>query len=108
MKPEITAFFDSVTGTVTYVVADPETKRAVIIDGVADYDPASGTLSHASVDRVIEFIRSAGLTVDWVLDTHVHADHLTATPYLKDALGGQSGIGEHIADIQSHWSGVFN
>tara|TARA_R110002110_G_scaffold239506_5_gene455463 strand:- start:207 stop:1070 length:864 start_codon:yes stop_codon:yes gene_type:complete len=108
MKPEITAFFDSVTGTVTYVVADPETKRAVIIDGVADYDPASGTLSHASVDRVIEFVRSAGLTVDWVLDTHVHADHLTATPYLKDALGGQSGIGEHIADIQSLWSGMFN
>lgn len=108
MNPEITAFFDSVTGTVTYVVADPETKRAVIIDGVADYDPASGTLSHASADRVIEFIRSTGLTVDWVLDTHVHADHLTATPYLKDALGGQSGIGEHIADIQSLWSGMFN
>lgn len=108
MKPDITAFFDSVTGTLTYVVADPETRRAVIIDGVADYDPASGTLSHASADRVVEFIRSTGLTVDWVLDTHVHADHLTATPYLKDALGGRSGIGAHIADIQSLWRGVFN
>lgn len=107
MKPEVTAFFDEATATVTYVVADPETHRAAIIDAVTDYDPASGTISRQSADRVSEFVASHGLTVEWVLDTHAHADHLTATSYLRDKLGVKSGIGEHIADIQAHWRTVF-
>lgn len=108
MKPEVTAFFDQTTSTVTYVVADPETRHAAIIDGVADYDPASGTLSHQSADKVVTFVKSEGLVVDWVLDTHAHADHLTSMPWLQQKLGGKSGIGEHIADIQSYWRNVFD
>lgn len=108
MNPEVKAFFDETTSTVTYVVTDPETRHAAIIDGVADYDPVTGALSHKSAGKVIDFVKAEGLTVDWVLDTHAHADHLTATPYLQQKLGGKSGIGEHIADIQSHWRNVFD
>lgn len=108
MTPEVKAFFDETTSTVTYVVTDPETRHAAIIDGVADYDPVTGALSHKSAGKVIDFVKAEGLTVDWVLDTHAHADHLTATPYLQQKLGGKSGIGEHIADIQSYWRNVFD
>ena len=108
MSPEVTAFFDPVTSTVTYVVADPQTSRAAVIDGVADYDPVTGTLSHKSAQEVVDFVKSRNLTVDWVLDTHAHADHLTATPWLREKLGGKSGIGEHIADIQSYWRKIFD
>ncbi len=107
-KPEVSAFFDDVTKTVTYIVADPDSGKAAIIDSVLDYDPASGRLSTASADKVIEEVRRRDLTVEWVLDTHVHADHLTATPYVREKLGGQSGIGEHVKDIQSYWRQIFN
>ncbi len=107
-KPEVSAFFDDATKTVTYIVADPDSGKAAIIDSVLDYDPASGRLSTASADKVIEEVRRRDLTVEWVLDTHVHADHLTATPYIREKLGGRSGIGEHVKDIQSYWRQIFN
>jgi|TARA_R100000322_G_scaffold99519_4_gene62925 glyoxylase-like metal-dependent hydrolase (beta-lactamase superfamily II) len=108
MSPEVTALFDKATSTVTYIITDPQTRHAAVIDGVADYDPVSGTLSHTSAAKVVDFVQSQNLIVDWVLDTHAHADHLTATPWLRKELGGKSGIGEHIADIQSYWRNVFD
>ena len=107
-KPEVSAFFDDATNTVTYIVSDPETGKAAVIDSVLDYDPASGRLSTASADKVIDDVRRRNLTVEWVLDTHIHADHLTATPYIREKLGGRSGVGEHVKDIQSYWRQIFN
>ncbi len=108
MKPEVTAFFDEATATVTYVVADPKTRQAAIIDAVTDYDPASGRISRQSAERVADFVRAQNLAVEWVLDTHAHADHLTATNYLREKFKTKSGIGEHIADIQAYWRTVFD
>ena len=106
--PAVTAFFDEATFTVTYVVADPVSAHAAIIDPVLDYDAASGRTSTTSADEVTAFVRDNGLTVDWVLETHVHADHLTAAPYLKEQLGGRIGIGRHVAAVQETFKGVFN
>ena len=99
MKPGVTAFFDEATFTVSYVVQEPEGKHCAIIDSVLDFDPKSGRTSKDSADKVIAFVREHGLTVDWILETHAHADHLTAAPYLKSELGGQVGIG---AVLQQH------
>lgn len=107
-KPEVTGFFDKSTSTVTYVVADKGTRKAAVIDAVLDYDPAAGRISHESADLIAAFVKENGLTVEWVLDTHAHADHLTATAALRERFGAKSGIGEHIADIQSYWRKVFN
>ncbi|MEO1038509.1 MAG: MBL fold metallo-hydrolase [Pseudomonadota bacterium] len=107
-KPDVTGFFDEATFTVTYVVADPVTKRAAIVDSVLDYDPKSGRTSHASADAVIDHVKRAGLTVDWILETHVHADHLSAAPYLKAQLGGDVAIGAHVQAVQSVFGDVFN
>ena len=87
--PSVTAFFDEATFTVTYVAADPGSGHAAIIDPVLDYDPAAGRTSTASADAVAAFVSDNGLTVDWILETHVHADHLSAAPYLREKLGGQ-------------------
>ncbi len=106
--PSVTAFFDEATFTVTYVAADPESVHAAIIDPVLDYDPASGRTSTSSADAVAAFVGDNGLTVDWVLETHVHADHLSAAPYLKDKLGGQVAIGRNVAAVQQAFKGVFN
>jgi glyoxylase-like metal-dependent hydrolase (beta-lactamase superfamily II) len=108
MKPTIAAFFDEATNTITYVVADPATRSAAIIDSVLDFDPASGRTSKKSADRVIEHVRQNGLMIEWVLETHVHADHLTAAPYLKEKLGGRIAMGEHIREVQVIFKGVFN
>lgn len=108
MNPVVKAFFDNDTCTVTYVVNEPKGSHCAIIDSVLDYDPKSGRTNTSSADEVIEFIRAAGLTVDWILETHAHADHLTAAPYLKAVLGGTTGIGEHIADVQRIFKKVFN
>lgn len=107
-KPEVTAFFDEPTFTVSYVVADPDSKACAIIDSVLDYDAASGRTSTASADKLIAFVRERGLRVEWILETHVHADHLTAAPYLKQQLGGQVGIGAHVVDVQGIFGKVFN
>ena len=107
-SPEIKAFFDADTYTVSYVVSDPETRRAAIIDSVLDFDSASGRTSTRSADQIIEHVRSRQLTVDWILETHVHADHLSAAPYLHEKLGGKTGIGAHIRDVQEIFGKAFN
>lgn len=107
-SPQIRSFFDPATFTVTHVVADPATKRAAIVDPVLDYDPKSGRTSTASADQVIAHVREQGLTVDWLLETHAHADHLSAAPYLKQQLGGRIAIGAHIKDVQGVFAKVFN
>ena len=104
----IRSFFDPATYTVTHVVSDPATKRAAIIDSVLDYDPKSGRTATRTADAVIAHVREAGLTVDWHLETHAHADHLSAAPYLKAQLGGRIAIGEHIRDVQRVFKGLFN
>jgi glyoxylase-like metal-dependent hydrolase (beta-lactamase superfamily II) len=107
-EPTVQSFFDPDTATVTHIVSDPVTRRAAIIDSVLDYDPKAGRTSHASADKVIEHVRQAGLTVAWLLETHAHADHLSAAPYLKAQLGGQIGIGRHICDVQAVFKQLFN
>ncbi|MFN3960434.1 MAG: MBL fold metallo-hydrolase [Parvularculaceae bacterium] len=107
-KPVVKTFFDEPTFTATHVVHDPATKRAAIIDSVLDFDNAAGRTSTASADAVIAYVKSEGLTVDWILETHAHADHLSAAPYLKKALGGKIGIGANITTVQKVFGEIFN
>lgn len=108
MHPEIVAFFHEETFTVSYVVVDPATRRAAVIDSVLDFDQASGRTGHAAADRITAHVQSQGLAVDWVLETHVHADHVSAGDYLKHKLGGRSGIGEHVREVQGVFGRIFN
>ncbi len=108
MKPTIRAFFDEPTNTVTYLVADPATKRAAVIDPVLDYDHRSGKVDVASANAVLRTAAEEGLTITWILETHAHADHLTAAPYLKQKTGARTGVGEHIRDVQRIFRPVFN
>lgn len=107
-KPEVTGFFDEATNTISYVVADPATKKCAVIDSLLDFDAASGRTSTQSVDKLIDFVKDNGLDVEWIIDTHVHADHLTAAPYVKEKLGGKTGIGEHISTVQRVFGEIFN
>ncbi len=107
-SPEVTAFLDEVTNTLTYVVSDPETQQCAVIDPVLDYDLVAGRTSTASVDAVIGFIESNNLSLDLVLETHVHADHLSAAPVLKQRLRARTAIGDQIGAIQEVFSGIFN
>lgn len=107
-KPDVKGFFDPATSTVSYVVADPATGRAAIIDPVLDFDPKSGRTDTKSADGLIDCVRSHGLIVDWLLETHAHADHVSAAPYLKERLGGAIAIGEHITAIQEMFGRIFN
>ncbi|MCP5382940.1 MAG: MBL fold metallo-hydrolase [Kordiimonadaceae bacterium] len=104
----VKSFFDPDTFTVTYVVCDPLTGSCAIIDSVLDYDASSGRTSSKSADKVISFIQENTLICEWILETHVHADHLTAAPYLKERLGGKIAIGDHIAEVQKTFCSVFN
>jgi len=106
--PQVSSFFDKATFTVTHIVADRSTSRAAIIDPVLDFDPKSGRTGTQSADLVIAHIAECKLTVDWILETHVHADHLTATPYLKQRLGGRTGIGSKVGEVQSTFKKVFH
>lgn len=106
--PVIQSFFDPATFTVTHVVSDPATRRAAIIDSVLDYDPKSGRTSHSSADQVIAYVQQRGLVVDWQLETHAHADHLSAAPYLRQKIGGRIGIGRSICAVQTVFKKVFN
>jgi glyoxylase-like metal-dependent hydrolase (beta-lactamase superfamily II) len=108
MQPDVTAFFDEDTFTVSYLVSDPATRRAAIIDSVLDFDQASGRTKHTSADKIIAHVEKHGLKVDWVLETHVHADHVSAGDYLKQKLGGRSGIGEHVRIVQNAFARIFN
>jgi glyoxylase-like metal-dependent hydrolase (beta-lactamase superfamily II) len=106
--PVVRTFFDEATFTATHVVHDPETKRAAVIDSVLDFDQASGRTSHGSADAVIAYVRQTGLTVDWLLETHAHADHLSDAPYIQQALGGTLVIGSEIRTVQGVFGKVFN
>jgi glyoxylase-like metal-dependent hydrolase (beta-lactamase superfamily II) len=108
MNPEVKTLFDEATFTATHVVWDPTTRKAAIIDSVKDYDPKSGRTRTDSAEAVIAFVKSKGLTVDWIIETHVHADHLTAAPYLKEKLGGKIAIGAGIDKVQDVFKKVFN
>ena len=106
MKPEVIPFFDETTFTASFVVIDPSTKKAAIVDSVLDFDYASGRTDFKSADNIISFIRENGLSVEWILETHVHADHLSAAPYLQEKLGGKIGIGENITVVQDTFGKV--
>jgi glyoxylase-like metal-dependent hydrolase (beta-lactamase superfamily II) len=108
MKPEVHAFFDQDTFTVTYVVRDPSSMKVAVVDSVLDFDYASGRTDTRSADAVIAFVKDKGFEVEWLLETHVHADHLSAAPYIQAALGGKIAIGEKIRVVQDTFGKVFN
>ncbi|PTX46383.1 glyoxylase-like metal-dependent hydrolase (beta-lactamase superfamily II) [Gemmobacter caeni] len=108
MQPKVHAFFDEATNTITYVVQEPEGRACAVIDSVLDFDYPSGRTDTRSADAVIAFIREQGLDLKWVLETHVHADHLSAAPYIQEALGGQIGIGDRITVVQETFGKIFN
>lgn len=107
-QPNVHAFFDEATNTVSYVVQDPEGRASAIIDSVLDFDYSSGRTDTSSADRIIAFVKKHDLEIQWLLETHVHADHLSAAPYLQDALGGKIGIGQEITTVQETFGKVFN
>jgi glyoxylase-like metal-dependent hydrolase (beta-lactamase superfamily II) len=108
MHPTVHAFFDEATNTLTYVVQEPEGRACAVIDSVLDFDYASGRTDTRSADAVVAFITAQGLDLQWILETHVHADHLSAAPYIQDRVGGQIGIGERITVVQETFGKVFN
>ena len=107
-KPAVTTFFDEATFTATHVVHDPRTKKAAVIDSVMDFDPASGRTAFASAQKVVDHVAANGLTVEWLLETHAHADHLSAAPWLQERLGGQVAIGSAIRAVQATFATIFN
>ena len=107
-RPEIQAFFDQETYTISYVVHDPATMTAAIIDSVLDYDPDAGRTATKSADEIIEYVKSKNLKVAWIMETHAHADHLSAAPYLQERLGGRLVIGSHITEVQDVFGKLFN
>lgn len=108
MAAHIQSFHDPATNTVTHLVSDPGTRRAAILDSVLDYDAAAGRTSTASAERVLAAVEAQGLTVDWLLETHAHADHLSAAPWLQARLGGRIGIGARIREVQAVFRNLFN
>jgi len=107
-KPIVKSFFDEETFTASHVAIDPATKKTAIIDSVLDFEPASGKTSRKNADAIIDFVNSEGLTTEWILETHVHADHLSAAPYLKKELGGKIAIGSNITTVQKTFGEIFN
>jgi glyoxylase-like metal-dependent hydrolase (beta-lactamase superfamily II) len=108
VKPEVTAFFDEETFTASFVVKDPNSNACAIIDSVMDIDYAAGRITTKSADEIIAFVQANNLKVEWIIETHVHADHLSAAPYLQEKLGGKIGIGENITIVQDTFGKVFN
>lgn len=108
LRPKVTGFFDEATFTVTYVVEDASTGEAAIVDSVLDFDPSSGRTTTSSADAVIDYITSNNLKVTWLLETHAHADHLSAAPYLQEKLGGKIAIGKDIVTVQDVFGKLFN
>jgi len=108
VTPQVHGIFDEATWTVTYVVFEKPGSSCAIIDSVLDYDPKSGRTDHKSADKVIEFVKANDLKVEWILETHAHADHLSAAPYLKQHLGGKTAIGDHIGGVQKVFKAIFN
>lgn len=108
LKPIVQDFFDDATNTFSYVVSDPTSKKCAIIDSVLDYDPASATTTTTHADQIIKYVQREGLSVQWILETHVHADHMTASQYLKEQLGGQIAMSNKIAVVQETFSAIYN
>lgn len=108
MKADVTAFFDDATNTISFVVKDPNSDKCAVIDSVLDFDYASGRTDTKAADAIIAHVKSNALSVDWILESHVHADHLSAAPYLQEQLGGKIGIGDQITVIQDTFGKVFN
>ncbi len=107
-KPDVHGFFDSDTNTISYCVKDPSSKACALYDSVLDFDFASGRTSKKSADALIAYVKEQGLTVEWIMETHVHADHLSAAPYLQEELGGKLGIGARVIEVQDIFGKVFN
>src|ERR671921_2126231 len=107
-RPEVSAFFERRTCSVQYVVADPATRACALVDPVLDYDEKSGCTATTSADALLAFVREQGLTVQWILDTHPHADHFSAAGYLKDRTDVPTAIGEKVVEVQKLWQGIYN
>ncbi|UOR15817.1 MBL fold metallo-hydrolase [Qipengyuania aquimaris] len=108
LRPSIAGFFDEATNTVSYVIHDPATSKAAIVDSVLDYDAAAGRTSQGSADLMIEYVEKQGLEVEWLIETHAHADHLSAAPYIQEKLGGKLAIGREIIRVQEVFGKLFN
>ena len=108
MRPDITSFFDEATNTISYIVCDPNGSACAIIDSVLDFDFPSGRTDTKSADKLINFVKENKLDVQWLLESHVHADHLSAAPYIQMEVGGKIGIGSHITDVQETFGKIFN
>jgi glyoxylase-like metal-dependent hydrolase (beta-lactamase superfamily II) len=108
VRPEVTGFFDPQTNTISYVVKDPNSKACAVVDSVMDIDYAAGRITFEHADEIIDYVRENGLEVEWLIETHVHADHLSAAPYIQEKLGGNIGIGENITIVQGTFGKVFN
>lgn len=107
-RPQVDEFFDRRTCSVQYIVSDPATGRCALIDPVLDYDEKSGSVATTSADALLDRVKEQGLTVEWILDTHPHADHFSASGYLKDRTGAKTAIGERIVDVQRLWKEIYN
>ena len=108
IRPEVTGFFDPATNTISYVVKNPASDACAVVDSVMDIDYAAGRITYDHADAIIAHIRDRGLRLDWIIETHVHADHLSAAPYLQQALGGRIGIGDKIMVVQDTFGKIFN
>ncbi|MCB8839917.1 MBL fold metallo-hydrolase [Aurantimonas sp. VKM B-3413] len=108
VKPKVKGFFDPATNTISYVVKDPASDACAIVDSVMDIDYAAGRISYTHADEIIAYVRSEGLKVEWLIETHVHADHLSAAPYIQEKLGGKLGIGRNITVVQDTFGKIFN
>jgi len=108
VKPEVTAFFDEPTNTISYVVKDPASNACAVVDSVMDIDYAAGRITYDGADKIIAFIKERGLKLEWLIETHVHADHLSAAPYIQKKLGGKLGIGDKITVVQETFGKIFN
>lgn len=108
VKPDVQGFFDSASNTISYIVTDPATKACAIIDSVLDLDYAAGRIATTSADLLIDQIAERGLTLEWIIETHVHADHLSAAPYIQEKLGGRIGVGARIVEVQEAFGKIFN
>ncbi|MBM1634482.1 MBL fold metallo-hydrolase [Sulfitobacter mediterraneus] len=108
VKPDVSAHFDEATNTITYIVKDPSSNHCAIIDSVMDINYAAGRITYDHADALIKEITDRGLTLDWIIETHVHADHLSAAPYLQEKLGGRIGVGEKILVVQDTFGKIFN
>ncbi|MBF9020268.1 MBL fold metallo-hydrolase [Rhodobacterales bacterium HKCCA1058] len=108
VQPEVEPFFDPATNTISYVVKDPNSNSCAVVDSVMDIDYAAGKISYENADAIISYVKEKGLKVEWLIETHVHADHLSAAPYIQEKLGGKIGIGENIITVQETFGKIFN